>query len=264
MSYMKEKKISGVSFLTFPSLDEYGLFCGFTSRKKGFSSSPYDSLNLAYHVGDERENVKKNRGLLLKKILKTDGSPLYSAHQVHGKDMIEVREDTIIKEGDIPEDADALMTGSCKTPIMVMGADCIIMAFADIVNRAVCTVHAGWKGTRDRITSAALTAFSMRFGSSSDSIRVFIGPGIRECCYQVGDDRAAEFAGKDNKCAGVATRRGKIFLDLALHNHRQALDLGIPPENIFDTGICTCCSSDYFSYRRDGITGRQAAVAMVY
>ena len=262
MRLMEEKKISGLSFLAFSFLDRYGLFCGFTSRNTGFSQSPYDSLNLAYHVGDDRETVKKNRRLLLKKILDLDGC-LYSARQVHGNNMIEVREDTKHLDGDIQQDADGLMTGCNDLPVMVMGADCMLMVFADIKKRAVCAVHAGWKGTQKSMAAGALETFSTRFGSSRDSIMVFIGPGIRQCCYEVGDDLALGFAGKKYAGGSIASRNGRRFLDLAGLNRRQALDFGIPAENIFDTGACTCCSSQYFSYRREKVTGRQAAVAMV-
>lgn len=261
---MMEKNISGISLLTFPFLEEYGLFCGFTCREKGFSLSPYDSLNLAYHVGDDRETVAKNRDLILKNIFGVDKGCLYSVQQVHGKDIIEVREDATDRNGYIPEDADGLMTGARGIPIMVMGADCIMMVFADIINRAVCAVHAGWRGTLEGIAAAALKGFSNRFGSSIESIMAFIGPGIRDCCYQVGGDLAEKFAGGGTGDDSIVTRKGKKFLDLVQINRRQALDLGIPPGNIYDTGICTCCSSNYFSHRRDGTTGRQAAIAMVY
>jgi polyphenol oxidase len=263
MRLMEEKKISGLSFLAFPFLGRYGLFCGFTSRNTGFSQSPYDSLNLAYHVGDDRETVGRNRRILLKKILNLEGC-LYSARQVHGNSVIEVRENIKHLDGDIGQDADGLMTGCIDVPVMVMGADCMLMVFADIKKRAVCAVHAGWKGTQEGMAARALETFSTRFGSGRDSIMVFIGPGIRQCCYEVGDDLVLGFAGKKGAGGSITCRSGRRFLDLAGLNRRQAQDFGILPENIFDTGICTCCSSQYFSYRREKVTGRQAAVAMVY
>ena len=70
MELAEEKNISGSAFLTFPSLKQYGLFCGFTSRAKGYSKKQYSSLNLAFHIGDDRESVKRNRQLVLNKLLK--------------------------------------------------------------------------------------------------------------------------------------------------------------------------------------------------
>jgi len=261
---MEEKKISGLSLLTFPFLKKYGLFCGFTSRNDtGYSKEPYNSLNLAYHVGDDSEDVKRNRELVACKISDMGSKYLYSARQTHGKNVIYVTEETIHEDGNIDRDADGLMTDRKGLAVMVMGADCSLMVAADVRSRAVCAVHAGWKGTLNGMLGTALKKLSGKFGSAGTDINIFMGPAIRQCCYEIGDELAVRFRSRFGSGDHLVKRNGSWYLDLAALNRRQALGFGIPDKNIYDTGICTCCDSRYYSYRREGVTGRHAAIAMV-
>ena len=263
MKLAEEKIISGTAFLTFPFMEQYGLFCGFTSRAKGFSKKPYDSLNLAFHVGDKRDAVIKNRQLVLEKLLKGNSRFLYSARQVHGDHIIYVTGEIGHNDGDIGIDADGLMTDRKNIPVMVMGADCNLIILADIKNRAVCTVHAGWKGTLNGIVIKALKALRKKFGSGPDDIMIFIGPCIRQCCYEVDSDLAGRFSGRFGRGSYLISREEKLYLDLAGLNRKHVIDSGIPAGNIKDTGTCTGCNGKYYSYRKDKVTGRQAAIAMV-
>ena len=262
MHLLEKKNIDGLSLLTFPFLDKYQLFCGFTSRDAGYSKKPYDSLNLAYHVGDEKESVRKNRELILKRALYPGPGYIYSARQVHGDNIIYIGKGIKHSNGDIQEDADGLMTDQKNMPVMVMGADCSLLVIADLKNRAVCAVHSGWKGTLDRVVLKTLKVFCGHFGSNKCNIDIFIGPGIRKCCYQIGEDLAGSFRdvfGGD----GLLSKGCSQYLDLAELNRMQIREFGIPEKNIFDTRVCTGCDGRYYSYRREGVTGRQAAIAMV-
>ena len=118
MFFAEKKNISGSSFLTFPFLEQYGLFCCFTSKTKGYSKEPYRSLNLAFHVGDNRDTVLRNRQLVLEKLLQRNTGYLYSAQQVHGDRVIYVTEDIDHIDGDIKKDADSLMTDCKDMPVM--------------------------------------------------------------------------------------------------------------------------------------------------
>jgi YfiH family protein len=264
MCPLEEKNISRLSFLTFPFLQKFHIFCGFTSRNSGYSKKPYDSLNLAYHVGDDRDLVRRNRQLVLKNLPGTGKEYLFSARQVHGHNIIYIKKDITHIDGDILEDSDGIMTDQQEVPVMVLGADCMLMLLADIKNRAVCAVHAGWKGTLEMIIVKALGMFQERFGSREDEMYLFIGPGIRNCCYEIGDDLADSFISRFGDRAHLVDKKKKKYLDLAGLNLEQARDFGIPENNILDTGICTSCDSGYFSYRKSRLTGRQAAIAMVY
>jgi YfiH family protein len=263
MELAEEKNISGSAYLTFPFLEKYGLFCSFTSRAKGYSKKPYSSLNLAFNVGDDRDIVKRNRQLVLKRLLKKNTGYLYSAHQVHGNNIIYVAEEIDHKDGDLEIEADGLITDRKNLPIMVMGADCNLIIFADIKNKAVCAVHAGWKGTLSGIAIKVLKEFSGKFGARQDNIMIFMGPCIRKCCYEVDSDLADRFNGKFGRGSHLLLKKNKVYLDLAGLNRKQIIDWGIPAGNIIDTGVCTGCNSNYYSFRNEKVTGRQAAIAMV-
>jgi YfiH family protein len=263
MTLTEEKNISGSAFLTFPFMEQYGLFCCFTSRAKGYSKKPYDFLNLAYHVGDERDAVKRNRQLVLEKLLKKSSGYLFSVRQVHGDRIINVTEGIDHADGDIGEEADGLMTDHKNIPIMVMGADCSLIIIADIKHKAVCTVHSGWKGTLNGIAEKALKGLSGKFGSGPDNIKVFLGPCIRQCCYEIDNSLADRFIKRFGKSSYILSKNEKAYLDLAGLNRKLVIDSGILAENIIDTGVCTGCNDKYFSYRKEKVTGRQAAIAMV-
>ena len=264
MQTREKKKKAGPSFISFPFLDEFNIFCGFTSRHEGYSKKPYDSLNLAYHVGEKREIVRKNRMLVLQEMLRMDSGYIYSARQVHGNNIIYVNQDIGHKDGDIPQDADGLMTDIRNIPVMVMGADCSLILMADIKKKAVCSVHAGWKGALNGITPNALKLFCGRFGSSTGDIYVFVGPGIRQCCYQIDSQVFERFKKSWGDSRFLDMKNGRTYLDLVGFNLNQLKSLGIPEHNIFDTEICTGCNMDYYSFRRDRVTGRQAAIAMLF
>lgn len=263
MELADEKNISGAAFLTFPFLEQYGLFCGFTSRARGHSKKPYSSLNLAFHVGDSRDSVKRNRQLVLKRLLKANTGYLYSARQVHGDHILYVAEEIDHEDGDLELEADGLMTDRKNIPIMVMGADCSLIILADIKNKAVCAVHAGWKGTLSGIVIKALKEFSGKFGANHDNIMIFMGPCIRQCCYEIDSELANRFSEKFGRGSHLLLKKNKTYLDLAGLNRKQAMDWGISEGNIIDTGVCTGCNSRYYSYRKEKVTGRQAAIAMV-
>jgi YfiH family protein len=166
-------------------------------------------------------------------------------------------------DGDIGEEADGLMTGHKNIPIMVMGADCSLIILSDIKNKAVCTVHAGWKGTLDGIVVKALRKFSKKFGTRPDDTMVFMGPCIRQCCYEIDRGLADRFIQRFGKSSHILSKKEKAYLDLAGLNRKQSIDSGIPAGNIIDTGVCTGCNDNYYSYRKEKVTGRQAAIAMV-
>lgn len=263
MLEQKKKFIEGPSLLTFSFLKRHNIFCGFTSRAGGYSERPYNFLNLAYHVGDKWNTVRKNRQLILKNILDLRSEYIYSAQQVHGNNIIFIGKDTGHKDGAIPEEADCLMTNLTNTPIMVMGADCNLILIADIGKRAVCAVHAGWRGTFNKILEDSLAVFCNRFDSKKKEVYVFLGPSIRGCCYNIDGALAGKFIKRFGEGKYLIDRERGPFLDLAELNLIQLKSFGIPENNIYDSGICTGCDRQYYSYRRESHTGRQAAIAMV-
>jgi polyphenol oxidase len=158
-------------------------------------------------------------------------------------------------------DGDALVENTPGSLVAVKTADCIPLLLVDPANRAVAAVHAGWRGTARKITARAITEMEKLFGTRPAALHVAIGPGIGPCCYQVGPEVAAQFAGHDS---AVRNSAHGIFLDLGDINRRQASACGVDPARIYLAGICTMCDQDFFSYRRDrSHAGRMLSVVGV-
>ncbi len=223
------------------------LLYGFTTREGGVSKGPYESLNLALHVGDEKESVYKNREILSLN-LKLEKNTLIFMEQVHGDEVVVVDEDFYSryqKEPFYPK-CDAIITHLKNVALCVMVADCVPVLLVDVKNRAIAAVHAGRAGVCKKIVSKTIEKFRRIYKSKSDDIRVFLGPSIATSCYEVGDLNFKEFKqfNKNNKFA----LKEAICYELSI--------FGI--KNIFKSKTCTHCDSRYFSYRRDRICGRNA------
>jgi hypothetical protein len=138
-------------------------------------------------------------------------------------------------------EGDALLENSPGAVVAVKTADCIPILLVDERHRAVAAVHAGWRGTAAGIAGRAVEAMRERFGAEAGDLHAAIGPGIGECCYEVGPEVAAEFG-----------RAGRVHLDLAEENRRQLVEAGVTAERIYASKLCTqCLSEDFHSYRRD-------------
>lgn len=146
-------------------------------------------------------------------------------------------------------EGDALVTDEIGLAIGVRTADCVPILLLDQKQRAVSTVHAGWRGTAAQIVSQAIRSLQAEFRSQPDDIFAAIGPCIRQCCYEVGPEvgeRFSESYRAPSKCAG------KWQLDLAGANRAQMVESGISSDRIFDLGGCTVClAGDFFSFRRE-------------
>lgn len=261
---MKKILIGGIDILSYPGCRQKNFFCGFTSRTGGFSSKPFNALNLAYHVGDDSESIFKNRQLIIEKFLDSRPEYIYSAIQVHGDRILYVNRNTMHTGGNIPVEADSLITDIKDIPLMALGADCNLIIIIDIKKRAAGVVHAGWRGTLNGILVKTLNSFKKYFDSSAENILVFFGPSIRNCCYTVDRTLVDRFREKFGE-ADYYYRKGKdFFLDIVKLNLVHLKDFGIQNDNIFDTGKCTSCGKEFFSYRKEKITGRQGAIAMIY
>jgi YfiH family protein len=169
---------------------------------------------------------------------------------VHGSRVVEV-----VAPGHHPE-CDALVTRHPDVVLAVTTADCMALTYH--APGVVGVAHSGWRGTADAMPVAALEAVCRLAGCAPDAVSVAIGPAIRGCCYEVGDDVAARFP-----AAAVRATGGKPRLDLPTAARIALGAAGVRPERLDDTGACTSCEPEwYFSHRRDrGRTGRHWGVA---
>jgi len=136
---------------------------------------------------------------------------------------------------------DALLENSPGSVIAVKTADCIPILVADPHHRAVAAVHAGWRGTAAGIVQRAVKEMQEHFGSDPADLEAALGPGILECCYEVGPEVAERFG-----------RRGRARLDLPGLNRLQLIQAGVSASRIYVSNLCTMCQPEKFhSFRRD-------------
>ena len=214
----------------------------FSDRTGGLSTGAFLSNNVATHVGDDHTTVLANRARLESEL----ALPIQFMEQVHGKAvaMIEMQ---IIS----PPTADALITRSLGIGLAVMVADCIPLLLAS--PQTVAAVHVGRKGLMSKVAVEAIQ--EMRSHGASD-ITAVVGPSICGKCYEVSHDIYDDVT-RSFPLAASKTREGGFALDLSRALIDQLQHLGV---KVIDEGRCTVEDKNLYSYRRDGVTGRQVGV----
>ncbi|HKA37243.1 MAG TPA: polyphenol oxidase family protein [Thermoanaerobaculia bacterium] len=183
--------------------------------------------------------------------------PIVRATQVHGRTAVEIAEAPTRGSVRDAGECDILATALPGVALVVQTADCVPMVLAG--DRAIAVVHAGWRGSAKNAAAAGVDALG-RLGEEPARLRAFLGPSIGACCYEVGGEVAAQFAGEfaRHSCGG------RFHLDIAAVNRAQLESAGVPPSAIASHSSCTMCGGDgYASYRRDGAAaGRMIALAL--
>ena len=262
---------------------------GFSTRLGGFSKAyGGQALNLGFTGTDARNDVERNRAAFLKQVGAPSGKskwPLIALRQVHSSVIYQVDK--------VPEHhlvGDGLITNTPGLLLAIQTADCLPILLVDPVTRAVGAFHAGWRGTLARIVEKGAGEMRRWFGTKPRDLLAAIGPGIHNCCYEIGDEVRQKFEAQFRYAADLfrevkeedpvktkypllfLTARPpgheppdfgrQIFLDLVEANRRQLQDLGVRKKNIFASDLCTSCRNDLlFSYRKEkGRTGRLMGV----
>lgn len=223
-----------------------------TGRYAGVSRPPFDSLNLARHVGDDADAVDANRGLLAGRVRAVG---LAAPEHVHGIGVVEVT-----SPGEAGE-ADAVITREPDIGVLAMGADCLLIGIAGDDDRTVAAVHSGWRGLVGNVIGATVDALAAR----GVGIRaVVLGPSICGACYPVPQDRAQQVR---ERClpevadaALVRCADGQPGIDVRLGVQAQLAGLGVADDRISSVDLCTAEDPRLFSHRRDGRTGRHGLV----
>lgn len=158
---------------------------------------------------------------------------------------------SIINYSDSPghfETGDAMFTDTKNNFLVVSVADCIPIFLYEPIKKVVAGVHSGWKGTYKKILTNTIEEMKKIFSIDPSELTAYIGPGISQDNYEVGED-VAKFFEEDVKYA----KNGKFFLDLKKDNYKQLLNSGVKKENIEISGLCTFNEKNLLhSYRRDG------------
>lgn len=222
-----------------------------TTRHGGVSVSPYASFNVADHVGDRPEAVAANRERLAAGI----GLPvqrLVWMEQVHGRTVTVV--DAALSQP-VPA-SDALVTTQPGLAVVALVADCVPVLLADPVHKVVAAVHAGRVGARAGVLPATLAAMQLQ-GARIEQVEVLLGPSACGQCYEVPARMQAEV---EARLPGSAcrTRKGTAGLDLRAGLWQQLVTAGVARIGVDPR--CTIEDPTLYSYRRDGVTGRLAAI----
>ena len=223
-----------------------GVKLGWTRRQGGVSDAPFATFNLAHHVGDEAQAVQRNRERLLAHMPGCNAIRWLS--QVHGCVVGDV---TRIQDG---TEADAAYTEQPGLACAVMTADCLPVFFWTGQGDAVACAHAGWRGLADGVLLNTLERFA-----EPAQVCIGFGPAIGPKAFEVGEDVVQAFAGWPGRdeCFNPGVRPGKYLADLVGLAERQLQQAGVT--NFYRFNACTLTETEhYFSYRREGQTGRMA------
>ncbi|MBT3308928.1 MAG: peptidoglycan editing factor PgeF [Gammaproteobacteria bacterium] len=223
-----------------------------TTRSGGVSAPPYESLNLGTHVGDEEAQVVENRNRLQQQ-LQLAAEPQW-LNQVHGTTVVELPFSPAV----IPR-ADGCWTQQPQFPCAVLTADCLPILLTNRRGSQVAALHAGWRGLAAGVVAQGV----QRFDDDRDQILAWIGPAIAQPSYEVGEEIREIFCQQDERAEGCFDPSEKghwlaSMVDLAKLRLQQ---IGV--ETVYGGGWDTGTDSDFFSYRRDGITGRFATLIWI-
>ncbi len=265
-------------------LDELAWLVHAFSTRPGGVSRVYggNALNLGFTRHDSRAAVERNRELFLEELGVANGRrtwPLVSLRQIHS-DLIHCVDRMPMRH----LTGDGLVTDTPGLILAVQTADCLPVILVDRKRRAVGIFHAGWRGTVKRIVEKGVGEMRKHFKSDPRNLAAAIGPGVRGCCYEVGEEVRtkfeAQFAYADSlfrqvkesdpvrekypllfltaRAPGHSELPARLFLDLVEANRRQLLDAGLRAKNIDTATPCTACHTDLlFSFRAEkGVTGR--------
>lgn len=291
------RRAAGVQILEAAPLRRFPwLLHGFSTRPSGASvlaaqgSGARHSgkvLNLGFTDWDDRRHVEENRSAFVAALIpaktQRDKMQLVTVRQIHSDIVHAVAAPT-----NEPLRGDALITATPGLLLAIQTADCIPILLADPRHRAVAAIHAGWRGTLARVAAKTVGRMQMEFATDPCDVLATIGPGISQCCYEVGPDLVKEFAARftaakdwfegpfDTLASGEdpnplpwltmmppghALDPPRCSLDLKAANRAILAEGGVRRENIFVSDLCTfCCSDLFFSYRRQKNTGRMLSV----
>lgn len=291
LSASRKRKLSkpaGLRLLQAPALKRIPwLVHGFSTRPGG-STTAYggQALNLGFTKDDLRERVERNRKAFLVAAGAANAAkpwPLITTRQIHS-DLINV----VRTPQPGPLVGDGLVTNVPEIALGILIADCFPVLLVDKKNKVAGAFHCGWRPTVKRMVEKGLGLMRYEYGTRPEDVFAAIGPGIQNCCYEVGEELKEGFESQfaysaelfhtvqesdpvrekypllfmNMRAPGHGDPCIKLHLDLREANRRQLLALGVPAKNISALEDCTACDTrSFFSHRAEkGKTGRMLAI----
>jgi YfiH family protein len=241
-----------------------------TTRTGGYSQTPYDSFNLADHVGDQNARVANNRSLLAKLL---PAEPVW-LNQIHSNHILDAAmaqnhrttniSHTNIRDADI-HDADGSYTVKSNIVLVVMTADCLPVLVCNKQGTGIAALHAGWRGLAEGIVEKGVQQLMQLTQSCPEEMLIWLGPAIGPQAFEVGNNVRECFM-QQNQTSQYsfipASTPGKWLADIYKLAELSLSQLGV--ENIYGGDYCTYKEeARFFSYRRDGKTGRMASLIWI-
>lgn len=220
-----------------------------TLRSGGISASPFDTLNLGTHVGDDPAAVRSNRQRL-RDALQLPSDPCW-LEQVHGAQVVEA------DQWRTPPKVDACIARSPGKVCAVMTADCLPVLLCNRAGDRVAAAHAGWRGLAGGVLESTVSSL----GLPGAELLAWLGPAIGPQAFEVGDEVRIAFTARDaatTQAFAPSHRAGHWLADLYLLARQDLARLGVTA--VYGGGFCTVSDARFFSYRRDGQTGRMASL----
>lgn len=255
---LEEKEKNGVTYLSFPSLEETGIVRQlFSTRAGGVSEGIFSTMNFSFTRGDKKEHVLENYRRIAE-ILDCRLEDFVCADQTHTTNIRVVeRKDGgkgVVKQKDYA-DIDGLITNEKGIVLVTFFADCVPLYFVDPVKKVIGLSHSGWRGTVNRMGEKTILKMEEVYGCRREELLTAIGPSICMSCYEVGEEVAEEFrqafSEEEQKKILRKKENGKYLLNLWQANYDIMVNTGVRPENIAVTDICTCCNGEeLFSHRK--------------
>ncbi len=235
-----------------PDIGAPGVEVVSTTRTGGVSTGSFAGFNIGDHVGDSDEAVQANRQMLHAQI--SSVSTITWLGQVHGTRVIHAP-----SEYEKGVEADAVWSDEPGFACAIMTADCLPVVLADIEGQCVAAAHCGWRGLAGGILKHTVEAMPV----DPSRLVSWLGPAIGPSAFEVGGDVLAAFylAEDDLAVHSIPGVANKYFLDLNILAGRQLLQLGLDPSHISGGDVCTYSDPQrFYSYRRDGETGRMVTI----
>jgi len=229
----------------------------FTHVDKGYSLAPYNSLNFGTHVKDNPMHVAQNRQLLSQFL---PSEPVW-LNQVHGIEVVDAANTNCVP------DADASFTTRKNVVCVTMTADCLPVLLSDKGGTVVAAVHAGWRGLCDGVVEASIHAVCLAAQIKAADLMAWLGPAIGPNVFEVGAEVRAQFIEKDKHAVSAfRSNKDNYLADIYLLATQRLNNVGVT--HIYGGGheenFCTYSDEErFFSYRRDGDTGRMATLIWI-
>lgn len=234
--------------LSIPLLEQGNIaVSAFTTREGGVSQGMFESLNLSFSRGDDRQAVTENYRRVAQ-ALGGEISDIVCSDQTHTTNVIRVDKSYggygVTREKPY-RDVDGLVTDEPGLILATFYADCVPLYFVDPVHRAIGLSHSGWRGTVNRMGEKTLEVMKKEFSTRPEDVLAAVGPSICQDCYEVSDDVATafaeEFPGHEEEIL-IPKGNGKYQLDLWKSNEIVLREAGICEEHLAVTNLCTCCN----------------------